>query len=341
MVRFFVLVTKIILILSLTATGFPVYAEGGALDQAAVRVEIRNLLSTPEADLDLAKAKLTMDRIIDPSINIPVILKQIDGMTAQAKTLVPQNADKKETLHALQVYLYVAGPWNNHQPFKYDLDDPLGRNVHNKLLSTYIAKRKGNCVSMPILFVILGQKIGLDVTLANAPLHIFVKFRDEQGQITNVEATTGGFKKDDSYQADFPMTKQALSSGIYMQPLTKRESVAAMTETVQQFYGQKGWPQRRIALADAVLKTHPKNISAILNKASAYSSLIRLHFIDKYPTPDQIPMERWADYEALGRNSQLWFNKAEELGGRQESKADDEKYLNRIKKVTVEQKQGK
>ena len=52
-------------------------------------------------------------------------------------------------------------------------------------MSNYLATKLGNCVSMPALFVIIGRKIGIDVTLSLAPEHMFVKFRDESGVYIN------------------------------------------------------------------------------------------------------------------------------------------------------------
>lgn len=334
MQRTFELLAQGILFFGLVFGSLPVFAKNDRSDQATVLREIGALLSTPEAQLDLAKAKLTLDHMIDPNIDVANTLKQLDAIAAQVKTLIPPNANKRETLHALQVYLYVAGPWNNQRPFQYDLDDPLGQNIRNKLLTTYLTNRKGNCVSMPILFIILGQKLGLDVTAAIAPLHIFVKFRDEQGQMINVEATTGGFKQDASYLQDFPMTKEAIANGLYMRRLGKRGTVVAMAETLQQFYGQKGLQEQRIAIGEILLKADSKDVTTMLNMGSAYYKLLQKHFLSKYPTPEAIPLEERPYYEELGRNNQLWFKKAEALGWREQSKAEDDKYLRTIKKVT-------
>jgi len=174
------------------------------------------VLAAPESDVDLARSKIAIDRLIDPSIDAERTLAQLDAMASQVRSMVPASASKHDVVVALQTYLYVAGPWNGGQPFRYDLDDPYGKIVKNKLLATYLATRRGNCVSMPLLFIVLGQKLGLDVTAAEAPEHVFVKFRDEQGRLFNIEATSGGFKADAGYEKDLPMSPQALASGIRM-----------------------------------------------------------------------------------------------------------------------------
>lgn len=44
---------------------------------------------------------------------------------------------------------------------------------------------------MPFLFIILGDRLGINVTASVAPLHVFVKFTDENGVIHNLETTSG------------------------------------------------------------------------------------------------------------------------------------------------------
>ncbi len=75
--------------------------------------------------------------------------------------MVPAGASKNDIIVDLQTYLYLSGPWNGQQPFKYDVNDPYGREIHNKLLSTHLSTRRGNCILMPLLFIALGQKLGL------------------------------------------------------------------------------------------------------------------------------------------------------------------------------------
>ena len=73
-------------------------------------------------------------------------------MAATVKALAGPRAKSAEIAQVLRSYLYDAGTWNHRQPFRYDLEgDPLGREIPGKLLTNYLATRKGNCVSMPTL----------------------------------------------------------------------------------------------------------------------------------------------------------------------------------------------
>jgi hypothetical protein len=71
----------------------------------------------------------------------------------------------------------------------------LGRILENKLLSNFIETKKGNYVSIPLVFLILGEKMGIDVIVSTAPLHIFVRFKDDLTRdVWNIETTNGGKK---------------------------------------------------------------------------------------------------------------------------------------------------
>lgn len=281
----------------------------------------------------MARVKLTVDHMIDPSIDVESTLEQLDAMAADVRKRVPLQASKRDTLEALRSYLYQPGPWNNNQPFRYDLDDPLGRTVRNKLLPTYIARRKGNCVSMPLLFLLLGKKLGLDVAAATAPEHVFVKFRDEAGNVVNIEATSGGFKQDASYRRDMPMTDQALANGLYMRALGKRETVALMISTLIESYGETNKPEHTIAVSDLVLEFYPKDAQAMLFKGHAYSQIIKREFMSRYASPTQIPATERPRYRELSYTNNLWYNKAEALGWRQPDQVQEAKYMDTVNRA--------
>lgn len=309
----------------------PAYAQRIAPEVQALRA----ILIKPDAEIDLARVKLTIDRMVDPSIDIEANLQKLDAMAADVRRSVGVNAASLKTASVLRSYLYDAGNWNNQQPFRYDLDDPLGRKVSNKLLPSYLTTKKGNCVSMPTLFVLLGQKLGLDVTFAESPGHFFVKYRDETGRTYNVETTSGGNERaDERYQQDMPMTPQSLKNGIYMRPMSKKESiVTALLDPLLELYKQQKNPERIIALSDLALEYYPKNADAMLNKGYAYFLMLKRDFLEKYPMPKDIPIADRPRFQELDRNNHLWYEKAEALGWRQPDAEADARYARMVKNV--------
>ena len=295
---------------------------------------IRKILEQPAEKIDLASAKVSIDRMIDPSIDAGSTLRQLDAMAADIKARIPANASSRDKLEILRAYIYKAGPWNGNQPFQYDLADPYGNNIRNKLLSTYLSTRKGNCISMPFLFIILGQKLGSDVTASTAPLHVFVRYRDEAGALHNLETTSGaGFTRDAWIQKQLPMTAHALTSGIYMQPLTKKETVALMAGTLLELYSDQRKDEQVVALANITLQYYPKDVSAMLNASTSYSRLRRQHFVSKYARKTDIPSEQLPYFEQLEHGMVFWHNRAEALGWREPDKTAEDAYRDNISRA--------
>ncbi len=313
-------------LLALTATILPAHAQRGVQAPDADLDTIRKLLEVPESRVDFAVAKLTFDRMVDPRIDIAKNIKRLDEMVVQIKSNLPINASSREKIESLKKHLYQAGEWNANHPFVYDFESSID-NLDVKLLPNYIVSRKGNCVSMPFLFLALGQKLGIDVTASIAPEHVFVKFRDETEHVFNLETTSGGgFTSDAWIQKESPMTSQALASGIYMARLTKKETVVAMLDTLLEHYGKRGQQKRRITLARLALEHYPKDISAMLHIHGAYGQLVATRFQSKYRSPKEIPKEEIARYKELNESAQRWRSQAESLGWREPNVADLDKY---------------
>lgn len=307
-----------------------------ALDAKAVPEvkRLRAVLQQPESKIDLAKIKMTIDKMIDPTIDVAAGLKQIDSIVAKIRAMLGNNPSSNDKMMTLKKYLYEKGPWNDYKPYYYDFDDPMGTKLSNKLLQNYMATRKGNCVSMPVLFIILGDRLGIDVTASTAPLHIFVKYTDAESGITyNLEATSGANpSRDEWYRLKMPMTEKAIANGLYLQRLTKRETVVVMAYVLAEHYSQNQEFEKAIAISDILLEYYPKYVAAMLMKGHAYYQLLAKHFLRKYPTADQIPDNQRSYYQYLSDSNHFWFDKAESLGWREESPEHDQKYLNMIKR---------
>ncbi len=190
---------------------------------------------------------------------------------------------------------------------------------------------------MPMLVIILGQKLGIDLTAASAPEHIFVMFREGSGKWLNFEATNGTFVSNAWIQNEAPMTQQALASGIYMRPLTKRETVVLMLETLMVFYRQHGWHEETVALAKLALEHNPKDVSSMLAIGAAYGRQMERDCVSKYGSPRNVPSDQRPYCSQLNAAVGLWQSRAEALGWREPTAAANAEYQERIDRAKAAQ----
>ncbi len=303
-------------------------------------MRVRALLNTQPEKIDLARVKLTIDKLIDSSVSVESTLQDLDAMIVTIKTLPEFSTSSASKLRALQRYIYERGEWNNQRPFEYDLDDPLGSKTSNKLLSSYLTSRKGNCVTMPLLFVILGQRLGVEVTASTAPKHILVKWKNEVGTWINLEATSGANPARDVWiRQQMPMTDEALANGVYLQPLTKTETAALIASTLAEYYFGQHEYEKAIAIADVTLTYYPKDVGMMVLKGAAFGRLNREQLPGTFPAVALVPRDKIDRVQYLAQNNQRWFAKAEALGWREETLDDKAEYFRNIDQARREQTQ--
>jgi regulator of sirC expression with transglutaminase-like and TPR domain len=276
---------------------------------------LKAVLSQPESRLDFLDAATAFDRAIDGRSDSSAARTTVSRLVDAARQMAGPNPSDAYKLAAVRKAIYGSGPWNYNRPFTYDLADPLGLQVRSKMLSTYVRTRKGNCVSMPVLFLIVADRMGLKVRLAAAPLHLFVRYTDPAGVDHNLEATSGGHEaRMDWYRANLPMTDRAVQSGIYMRTLGKRETVAEMAVSVLDFLMVERRYQEAADVADAMLAVNPRDSYALVKKGTAMAGMLQSEFQAKYPTPASIPPALRSRYAMLAAANEKAFRDAEALG---------------------------
>jgi len=294
---------------------------------------LKAILEQPESSIDFARVKLSIDKMVDPTTDIKANIKKIDAIVNQIKSMLPANATSTDKMLAIKKYLYEAGVWNNYVPYQYDFDDPTGTTkIKDKLLPTYLVTKKGNCVSMPVLFIVLGQRLGIDVTASTAPKHVLVKYTDsDTGKSYNLETTSGANpSREVWYQHTMHITDAALANQIYLQKLSKQETVAVMAMVLAENYLDNQEYEKAMMISDVVLKYYKNAVDTMLMKGSLFYRLLAKNYIQKYPTPNLIPVPERPYYEFLSINNSYWFEKAESLGWREPSREDEQNYLKTV-----------
>jgi regulator of sirC expression with transglutaminase-like and TPR domain len=271
-----------------------VWVTAAAADDGRLKLQQREAqveaLFTPGRDL--MDVKLAVDELVDPTSDVASVRAEIDKMAATLLSMAAAAHGDHEKLKVLRKFLYESGPWNGDRPFVYDMALTKGEKYPNKpelkLLGYYTKTRLGNCVTMPILLAILGRRMGLKMTLALAPFHVFVKFTDETGKEWNIEATSGaGYTRDLWYRRELPMSDLAVSKGTYLRGLSEEETKAVLASLLVEQDMAVQNPDRVIVTASVILRHFPNLSSALLYRGSAYAQLIERYNLILNDTPPE------------------------------------------------------
>ena len=124
-----------------------------------------------------------------------------------------------------------------HQPFHYDYNDYQGaKDYRNLFLTKCFATGFGQCASMPAVYLVLAERLGVKAYLSFAPQHSFVKFKDNKGLIHNYEPTSNWEISDKWYEDNMFISPQAVASGIYLDTLDSHQVVANCVFDLATYY---------------------------------------------------------------------------------------------------------
>ncbi|MDR0796884.1 MAG: hypothetical protein LBE79_12690 [Tannerella sp.] len=131
-------------------------------------------------------------------------------------------------------------PENNNNPYQYDFENFMcDTHIESGMVSRLLKTKKGTCRSLPYFYKILADEMGAEAHIALAPMHVYVKHRDEQGNWWNLEMTTGSFSRSSFIMENFNVSEAAVRSGLFMKSLSDIESVAQCINDLLVFYERK------------------------------------------------------------------------------------------------------
>lgn len=295
--------------------------------------EIEAMLAQENHQIDIAAARLKIESLVYDDVDIPKVISEIDRIASVIKSMDDYGDTSLERVGAILRYLYTPGDWNSYKPYKYNHADPFGkRNPEGKSVANYLVTREGNCVSMPLLILILSQRLGTPTHLAIAPHHAFIKFVELDGSETNIESTSGTLLRDESYIRAFGVTEKAIDKGTYLKPLNAKQAVAFMLYELGRKLLYDGDLDGAQQVAQLMLENNPKSVDAMLLNGNANYFALNKHILDlKDGRVLMVPELKFKMAEYYRKNLE-WYEKAEALGWLQPAADFDEKYAASIER---------
>lgn len=133
--------------------------------------EYEKRLSETEAknnvSIDLLKASLIIASVDEDEINIPAYLRQVDRMVADIKATLVEDSSPVEVRNALNKYLYED---NGFHGARFDYYHRA-----NSYMNRLLDDREGLPITLSVLYMELGTRLGLKVEGVGIPGHFIVR----------------------------------------------------------------------------------------------------------------------------------------------------------------------
>lgn len=203
-----------------------------AQQQVDSTVTIEQILVLQETEIDIGLADLVLAKDFYPDLNIESFLNAFDYMANRFTYFFGHYTDPDQRVRALNTFLYQKGKWNDNLTFSYDDDDLRVAKLSNKFINGYLATKKGSCITSPMMYVIMAERLGFPIYASRLPYHFFVRYIPETKIPKfqeNIEATNGGsYVADTEYRKTFLVPEKPVRKGVYLRTLTKKEYIASL-----------------------------------------------------------------------------------------------------------------
>ncbi|MGN6666788.1 MAG: SirB1 family protein [Trinickia sp.] len=242
-------------------------------------------LVADDDSLPLTEAAISLAQDAYPDLDLEGVLAELDELALRLRRRLPQGADLTERIGALNRFFFrelgFAGNLNDY----YDPD--------NSHLNVVLKRRRGIPIALAVLYLELGEQIGVPVKGVSFPGHFLLRITLPEGDVM-LDPTTGQSLSEsqmvDMLEPYISHTEQSVSNALRMllQPATPREIVARMLRNLKAVYLQSERWQRLLSVQQRLVVLLPGSIEEVRDRGFAYARL-------DYLRPALEDLERYLD----------------------------------------------
>ncbi|PHR96489.1 MAG: hypothetical protein COA78_28760 [Blastopirellula sp.] len=139
----------------------------------ATVLRFRHELDQPDESIDLLALTLLLAQLDNPDLSIEPYLDQVDGMVEDIKSSFDEKIKDQQKLEKLISYLFQENGFHGSRSEYY--------HKANSYMSRVLEDREGLPVTLSVLFMALGERLGLNIEGIGLPGHFIVRYQPTKG----------------------------------------------------------------------------------------------------------------------------------------------------------------
>jgi regulator of sirC expression with transglutaminase-like and TPR domain len=229
--------------------------------------EFRQAVERPEENLDLGRAALTIALADYPDLDIAGYLRRIDALAVEVSQRAGVDADRYRSIAALNFVLFKEYGFRGNRDDYYD--------PKNSFLNEVIERKRGLPITLSILYMEVGQRIGLNIAGVGFPGHFLVKAKSEDEEIVIDPFNAGDVKSYEELQAtldQFYGGKVRLHRDM-LAALPKKQIIKRMLGNLKAIYGRRDELVKMLAVLDRLIILDPGSVEDVRDRGAVYLRL--------------------------------------------------------------------
>lgn len=219
---------------------------------------------------NLAEAALWIARDEYPALNIAQYLDVLDSMAGALKARVSQTQSVSDTLTQLNAYLFEELGFHGNRDDYYD--------PRNSFLNEVIDRRQGIPISLSVLYLEIGWRVGLSLAGVSFPGHFLVKLTRPdgawildpyaQGEVLGMAELRRRLE-----QSAITIPGDDVDLSLWLRTASKREILVRMLRNLKGIYVEHGADDKVLSILNRILILAPDAPLERRERAALYERL--------------------------------------------------------------------
>jgi regulator of sirC expression with transglutaminase-like and TPR domain len=233
------------------------------------------LLGRDDGRIDLARACLMIAQDAYPQLDVERYLGEIERMGLRLRGGLAQDLGAEQRVVALNEFLFEdLGYWGNTEHY-YD--------PRNSYLNEVIDRKTGIPLTLAILYMEIGRRIGLPLQGVSFPGHFLVRLRLRGGMLV-LDPFSGGAPQSESdlrqrlqrvipegVADNVPVAELPLDQ--FLEPASNRQILARMLRNLKGIYRETDKPERMLEVLNRMLVVSPEASAELRDRGIVYQRL--------------------------------------------------------------------
>jgi len=239
------------------------------LEVTSVTERFRALADGPDEQIDLAEAALLIAKNANQDLDVGRYLARIDELAEALSARLPSASSDTERILALNRFLF------EEQGFGPNLEDYY--DLRNSFLNEVLERRVGIPISLSIVYMEVGRRIGLELRGVSFPGHFLVKCKLSEGTVILDPYGRGiSLSLHDLQQrlreARGGEVSRAIVAGMLV-AANKKDILARMLRNLKAIYLERRDHDRAFATMEWLIALSPSDVAQIRERGLLYLQL--------------------------------------------------------------------
>ena len=228
-----------------------------------------------ERDIDLAQACLLIAQDPYPTLDVGRYMDEIERMALRLRADIPEGMDLEERIVALNEFLFGELGYRGNARDYYD--------PRNSYLNDVLDRRTGIPITLSVLYMELGRRVGLAVEGVSFPGHFLVRVQLRGGMIV-LDPFAGGAPQSEAelrarlkrvipegVAEDVPVAELPLDQ--FLEPASKRQILMRLLRNLKAIYRDTDKPERQLEVLNRLLAVTPEAAAELRDRGQVYQRL--------------------------------------------------------------------